>query len=156
MTLIFSFLAYLITIPLFIAWLFFCGILAFIGALLPKKYIAINLDGVIKKDTICSVLNSKGLLSHEEYSFETNDVASLYDELTFLGYLFVLNPVIFLLKNANFLDTFFMYLVNKWMEVHNFKKENNLKEKTFFSILAKVCVTLAGYVGQVLYRLKSQ
>ena len=155
MTFIFSFLAYLVTIPLFIVWLFFCAILALLGALLPKKYIAINLNAVKKKDTICSVLNNKGLLSDEKYSFETNDVAPLYDELTFLGYLFVLNPVIFLLKNVNFLDNLFIYLVSKWMKVHNFKKENNSKNRTFFSILAKVCVTLAGYVGQVLYRLKS-
>ena len=93
------------------------------------------------------------LLSDEEYSFETNEMAAQYDKLTFRGYLFILNPIIFLLNRTNFMDKFVLYLVHKWMEIHYFKKEHNHKPRTFFSGLAKVCVSLAGAVGQILYRL---
>ena len=95
---LFSFIAYLLSTPLFIIWLLFCGFLALLGEFLPSKKIAIDLEKVKRKETICSVLNSKKLLSDEEYSFETQDVASLYNELIFRGYLFVLSPIIFLLK----------------------------------------------------------
>lgn len=150
---IYTFFAYIITIPLFITWLLFCAILALLGSLVIKKQIAINLYEVKKRDTICGVLNHKGLLSDEEYSFETNEVAALYDKLTFDGYLFILNPIIFLLKHTNFADKFVLYLVHKWMEVHDFKKENKGELKTYFSILAKFCVSIANFVGQFLYKL---
>ena len=151
---LFCFIAYLICTPLFILWLFFCGFLAFLGELLPSKKIAIDLEKVKRKETICSVLNSKKLLSDEEYSFETQDVASLYNELIFRGYLFVLSPIIFLLKHTSFADSFVLYLVHRWMDVHYFNKDSAYTPKTFFSQLFKICVYLAGNVGQVLYRIK--
>lgn len=154
MTFTISFTAYIIVVPLFAIWLLFWAVVAIVGTFLPKKQILINLDEVKSKDTICKVLNNKKLLSDKEYSFETNDVAAQYDELTFHGYLFVLNPIIFLLKYTSFMDRFVLYLVYKWMGIHYFKKENKQRPKTFFSGLAKVCVSLAGSVGQILYRLK--
>ena len=120
---IFIFLAFLITTPFFLVWLLFCAILALIALVLPKKDILIDLDNVKQKETICKVLNYKGLISDKEYSFETNEVAILYDELTFRGYLFILKPIIITLKYTDFLDGFITYLAFKWMEVHSFKKE---------------------------------
>ena len=156
MTFVSSFIAYIISVPLFIMWLLFCLILAILGTLIPKKLILINLDEVKSKDTICSVLYKKGLLSDEEYSFETNEVASNYDELIFHGYLFVLNPIIFLLKNTSFTDRFVLYLVYKWMEIHYYKKQYNHEPRTFFRAFANICVYFAGAIGQILYRLKLQ
>ena len=113
MTLIQKTIAYLITIPLFTIWLLFCFLISLIGSLLYKKRVLIDLDRVKKRETICSVLNSKKYLSDEEYEFETVEVASLYDELTFRGDLLVLAPVIFLLKHFSFADDFVFYLVKK-------------------------------------------
>ena len=152
MNTILKLIAYIITIPLFITWLLFCAFLAILGGFLPKKDILINLDQVKQKDTICKILNNKGLLSDKEYSFETNEVAVLYDELTFHGYLFILNPIIFLLKYTSFLDDFISYLAYKWMALHHFKKEHKQKSKTFFSLLASVCVLIAQATGNFLYR----
>ncbi len=146
---------YIITLPLFITWLFFCLSIGLIGFFLSKKNLKIDLDAVKKTDTICSVLNSKGLLSDEEYSFETNDVASFYDEATFSGYLFVLNPIIYLLKTTNFADSFVLFVVNKWMLIHHYEIKHKNKPNTFFSNLAKSCIAIAGYIGQVSYRFKS-
>lgn len=143
---------YLIVLPLFIIWLLFCGVIAFFGLFFHKKFIPIDFDGVKKKDTICSVLNSKGLLSDEEYAFETKDVAGLYDELIFRGYLFVLRPIIVLLKYTNFANDFILYLVHRWMEVHNYKQKQ--KTNSFFTLLFKFCVNTAGRIGQVLHRVK--
>ena len=149
---ILSFFAYLITTPFILAWLLFCAILALIALVLPKKDILIDLDNVKQKETICKVLNNKGLISDKEYSFETNEVAILYDELTFRGYLFILRPIIITLKYTNFLDKVMTYLAFKWMEVHSFKKEYNQDAKTFFWLLSKISVAIARLVGTFLYR----
>jgi len=154
MTLIQKTTAYLIIIPLFTIWLLFCFMISLIGSLLYKKRVHIDLDRVKKRETICSVLNSKKYLSDEEYEFETVEVASLYDELTFRGYLFVLAPVIFLLKHFSFADGFVFYLVKKWMYIHKYQRQHKKKPKSFFSVLMSLCVLLAFFVGQVLYRLK--
>ncbi len=154
MTLINKTTAYIITIPLFTIWLLFCFLISLIGSLLYKKRVLIDLDRVKKRDTICSVLNSKKYLSDEEYEFETVEVASLYDELTFRGYLFVLAPVIFLLKHFSFADDFVFYLVKKWMKIHKYQRQHKKKAKSFFSALMSLCVLLAFFVGQVLYRVK--
>ena len=152
---IFSFFAYLITTPFFIIWLLFCAILALFALVLPKKDILIDLKKVKEKETICKVLNKKGLISDKEYSFETNEVAVLYDETTFRGYLFILKPIIFTLKYANFLDGFLLYLAYKWMEVHTYKKEHNREAKTFFWLLSKVSVSIAKLVGTFLTKVYS-
>ena len=154
MNFIFTTFLYFIVVPLFIIWLLICFLISLIGLILFKKKIEINLDRVKKRETICSVLKDKKFLSEEEYEFETVDVASQYDELTFRGYLFVLKPIIFLLKNSSFTDEFVFYIVKKWMKLHEYKREQNSMPKSFFSLLMKLCVVLAGYVGQVLYRLK--
>lgn len=145
--------AYILYTPLVILWLLLCFLISLIGMLLIKKRVIIDLDKVKNRETICSVLNKKNLITDEEYEFETVDVASLYDELTFRGYLFVLNPIIYLLKKYTFADKFILYIVKKWMHLHHFENKNNKKPKTFFSILMQTCVILAGYVGQVLYRI---
>nr|WP_129502540.1 hypothetical protein [Malaciobacter halophilus] len=154
MTLIYKIIAYIITIPLFTIWLLFCFIISLIGSVLYKKRIYIDLDRVKKRETICSVLNNKKYLSDEEYEFETVEVACIYDELTFRGYLFVLAPVIFLLKHFSFTDDFVFYLVKKWMDLHKFQREHKKRPKSFFSSLMSLCVLLAFFVGQVLYRIK--
>ena len=118
---------------------------------LRNKKIKIDLIRVKKRDTICSELHRKKLLSDEEYEFETVEVASWYDELTFRGYLFVLAPVIFLLKNFSFADRFILYLVHKWIKIHYHQKKHKTKPKNFFALLMALCVILANYVGQVLY-----
>ena len=64
--------------PLFFIWLLFNAILAFLGVFLFFKKSPIDLDKVQKKETICAILHHKGLLSDQEYAFETNDVANQY------------------------------------------------------------------------------
>lgn len=150
---IFSFFAYMITMPLILVWLLICAVIALIGLALPKKQLLINLENVKNKETICKVLNKKGLLSDEEYNFETNVVAPRYDQLTFCGYLFILNPVIYLLNNTYFADSFVLYLVHRWMEVHSFNRRCKQQTNTIFSSLVKVCVYIAHAVGQVLHRI---
>jgi len=149
MTLISKTIAYILTLPFLTLWLLFCFIISLIGSLLYKKRIHIDLDRVKKRETICSVLTTKKLLSKEEYEFETVQVASLYDELTFRGYLFVLAPVIFLLKHFSFADSFVLYLVHKWMHIHHHQRIHNQKPKSFFSYLMSICVLLSFFVGQV-------
>jgi len=154
LTLFLKIIAYAITLPLFIIWLLFCAIIALIGVFLPKKNIAINLDNVKRKQTVCSVLNKKGLLSNEEYNFETNEVASQYEGTAFTGYLLILAPIIFLLKNTSFADSFILIIVHKWMDVHNFKKTTGYKANKFYLGLANTCVAIAANVGQFLHLLK--
>ena len=154
MNFLYKILGYFITIPLFICWLLFSFVLSLIGLFLYERRIHIDLEKVKKRDTICSVLNSKKLLSDDEYAFETEDVALLYDELTFRGYLFVLSPVIFLLKHFSFTDSFVLYLVKKWMYIHKYLRQHEKRPKSFFSALMSLCVFLAFLLGQVLYRLK--
>lgn len=149
---LFNFFAFIITIPLFFIWLLFCAVIAIIGSLFTKKKIQINLKEVKEKETICSVLNKKGLISDEEYSFETNDVAKKYDETTFLGYLFILAPVIFLLKYTSFTDKLIVNIVYKWMDVHMYKKPMTYKANRFYTKLADICVYIASLVGQLIYR----
>lgn len=146
--------AYIITIPPFIIWLLFCFFISLLGALFNQRKIKIDLVKVKKRDTICSVLYNKKLLTNEEYEFETCEVASWYDELTFRGYLFVLAPVIFLLKYFSFADGFVLYVVKKWIKIHRYQKKYSGKPKTFFSSFISLCVLLANFVGQVLYRIK--
>lgn len=152
MNTIFKIIAYIISTPFFITWLLFCAILALLGAFLPKKNILINLKQVKQKETICKVLNNKGLINDEEYRFETNEVAILYDELTFKGYLFILKPIIIMLKYTNFLDVFISYLAFKWMEIHQYKKQHKKEAKTFFSLLSNTSVAIAQATGNFLYR----
>lgn len=135
-------------------WLLFCLILALLGALFINKKIQIDLQRVKKRDTICSVLYEKKLLNEEQYEFETSEVASWYDELTFRGYLFILAPVIKTIKNFSFFDSIIFYLVQKWMEVHYYQKEYKRKPKSFFAFISNISVKLANWVGQVLYRTK--
>lgn len=118
-----------------------------------KRKIDIDLQRVKQRETICSVLHKKNLLTTSEYEFETVDVASWYDELTFRGYLFVLAPVIFLLKYFSFADSFVLYVVKKWIKIHYYQKKYNTKPNTFFSFLMSFCILLANLLGQVLYRL---
>jgi hypothetical protein len=152
MNLILAVFAYLITIPIFVCWLLFCLVLAFFGVFVSRKQIIINLNEVHDQDTICKVLNAKGVLSDEAYNFEINIVAAKYDELTFIGYIFILNPIIFLLKRTTFMDHFIGYLVHKWMEIHYFNKEKNYKPGIAFSSIAQSCVYFAGVLGQFLHR----
>jgi hypothetical protein len=151
---IYKILGYSLSVPLFILWLLFCFFLSIIGFFTTRKKITINLDNVKKRETICSVLNNKNLISDQEYRFETEDVATLYDELTFKGYLFVLKPVIFLLKHTAFSDTFILFLVKKWMYVHHFQRRYKKNPNTPFYFLIKTCVLLAKYLGHFLYIFK--
>ena len=73
-----------------------------------QKQIPIEYEKITKVDTICSVLNGKNLLSDKEYEFEAIEVASLYDHITFLGYIFIVSPIIYLLKKSSFLDGFYL------------------------------------------------
>lgn len=145
-------IAYIIIIPLFTTWLLFCVLLALLGSILPKKDISINLNEVEEEETICKVLNRKGLMSDEDYSFEINEVAIMYDETTFKGYLFILNPIIFIFNQTNFMDNFIAFLAHKWMEIHHFEKTHKQEAKTFFSLIANTSVSIAKGTGNFLYR----
>jgi len=154
MKLISKIIANILFIPLLFIWLLFCLLIAILGALFINKKIQIDLQRVRKRDTICSVLYEKNLLSKDQYEFETVEVASWYDELTFDGYLFILAPVIKTIKNFSFFDGIIYYLVKKWIKVHYYQKEHESKPKTFFSYLTIISVRLSNWVGQVLYRIK--
>lgn len=154
MKLISKIFANILFIPLLIVWLLFCLLIALLGSLFINKKIQIDLQRVIKRDTICSVLYEKNLLNKAQYEFETAEVASWYDELTFNGYLFILNPVIKTIKYFSFFDDIIYYLVKKWIEVHYYQKEYKSKPKTFFSFLTTLSVKLANWLGQILYRIK--
>ena len=151
---IFKLFANLLFISLLFIWLLFCLFIALLGSFFINKKIQIDLQRVKKRDTICSVLYEKNLLSSSEYEFETSEVASWYDELTFQGYLFILAPVIKTLKHFSFFDSTILYLVKNWMEVHYYQKEYKTKPKSFFSLISSISVKLANWVGQVLYRTK--
>ncbi len=154
MKLISKIIANMLFIPLLCIWLLFCLLIAILGALFINKKIRIDLQRVKKRDTVCSVLYEKNLLTKDQYEFETEEVASWYDELTFKGYLFILAPVIMTIKYFSFFDGIIFYLVKKWIKVHYFQKEYKSKPKTLFSLLTTISVRLANWVGQVLYRIK--
>lgn len=147
-------LIYLIIIPLILIWLVLCGILAIAAIFVHKKQKPINLNKVHKKETVCKVLNNKNLISNKAYDYEANEVASRYDDITFQGYLLILSPVIFLLKYTNYIDTFMLYLVRKWMQIHNFEEQDKKNENRVFKILCRLSVKIAWQVGQVVNILK--
>ncbi len=147
-------LAYLLLVPLYILWLLICLGFAVFGFVFPNKRFRLDLDEVDRRTTVCKVLNQKGLISQKEYEFETQNVAAYYDEQTFTGYLFIMKPVIFALQMTSYFDSFFVFLVKKWIAVHRFLFFQIEKPKQFYIRLAAVCVALAHGVGVCLHHLK--
>ncbi len=146
-------LAFLIFTPLYLIWLLVCAVLSFIGVFIPLSNKKLQPTMVQKRQTVCRVMNEKGLLSDHEYSFETEVVASQYDEFTFSGYLVILGPVILLLKHFAFLDSFMMALIRQWMRVHSFREDagSGSPVPRFLVSLAAFCVGIARSFGKVLY-----
>lgn len=137
-------------IPFLVLWLLFCSLLALLGWVLPAKILKLNSDEVEASLTVCKILNEKGLISDDEYGFETQKVARLYDQLTFKGYLFIMNPVIAIMKGAQFLDAFVLWLVKRWMNVHRHFLGGNQNPPAFHVMLTRLCTHLAFYLGKTL------
>jgi hypothetical protein len=143
----------IIVTPFLLAWLLFCLLLAVVGRLLPNASKAPDLTEVVKKTTVCKVLNQKNLITDEEYEFETQSVAQFYDRLTFRGYLFVMAPFILLLRSTSFLDRFFQFLVRRWIKVHGFLIHGQTRPDTWLVGLAQICAQIAHRVGVVIHYL---
>ncbi len=146
-------MAYIFVSPLYMAWLTVCVVMAIIGFLLPSKRVQLAQKKVEDSQTVCKVLNQKNLISESEYQFETEKVAAHYDELTFKGYLFVLGPLIFLLKSTSHFDSFVLFLVKRWMAVHRFLFFNEDKPRRLYLFLTHFCVGIAFRVGVLLFNL---
>jgi len=139
--------------PILIFWLFICAGLALMGRFLPRKTLPLDLNFVNQSTTVCKILNHKGLISDEEYHFEHSEVAALYDKMTFAGYLFILGPIIRLLKRVQFLDGFFVYLVKRWMRVHEHLLYNREKPVRWHLGLTYTCIGLAHNLGRFLHQI---
>ncbi len=147
-------LAYLFLVPLYIPWLLICLGFACFGFFFPSKRGRLDLEEVDRRTTVCKVLSQKGLITQQEYEFETQKVAAYYDEQTFSGYLFIMKPVIYALQMTTYFDSFLLFLVKKWIAVHRFMFYQIEKPKLFYIRLAAVCVALAHGVGVCLHQFK--
>lgn len=135
----------------YLIWILFCAGLALMGLLIPKKSKQLDSDLVKSSDTICKILNRKGLLTDEEYNFETNDVAPTYDSMTFLGYRFILGPMMRVLESTTAFDGFMVFLVKQWMLVHRHKLFNKTRPSGVYIFITIFCVSAAQSVGKVLF-----
>ena len=134
----------------YLAWLALCSLLALVGCLVPGRSAGLVTDEVEQSDTICKILHAKGLLSDREYDFETHDVAPLYDQYTFLGYQFILGPMMFLLRHLSYFDSFMDFLVRRWMRVHRYFLNRAASPPQFMIFIVNICVGIAQSVGRVL------
>lgn len=140
-------------LPILISWLLLCALMAVMGRILPRKSLPLDLQFVDQSTTVCKILNHKGLISDEEYRFEHTQVAALYDKMTFAGYLFILSPIIRLLKRSRFLDGFFVYLVKRWMCVHEHFLFNKEKPALWHLGVTYICIGFAHNLGRFLHQL---
>jgi hypothetical protein len=139
-----DFIIFLFCCLFYLSWLLLCLLLSLIGILLPQKSKPISVDYLLNQDTICRILNSKGLLTDEEYNFEHQVVAPYYNDITFSGYLFIVKPFVYELKKSNRFDKIFQFLVHNWISAH--KKKNNEKvEVSFFIIIVVKISTQIAY-----------
>lgn len=142
-----------IFLPILISWLLICAVMALVGRILPRRTLPLDLAFVDQSTTVCKILNHKGLISDEEYRFEHTQVAALYDKMTFGGYLFILGPIIRLLKRFRFLDGFFLYLVRRWMRVHEHFLYNKEKPALWHLGVTYICIGWAHNLGRFLHQL---
>lgn len=135
-------------LPLLLAWLMICALIALFGVILPAQREYLNTDQVEASRTVCKILHKKGLITDEEYAFEHRVVAARYDHSTFKGYLFILTPIMGLLERSQFLDKFLTYLVKAWMDVQHHWMQKGDRPARWQIYLARVCVSLAHYNGR--------
>lgn len=155
-----------ITIILALSWLVVCILLAALSLIIPRRSKEIDLSEVKNKNTICRYLNEKGRLTDEEYSFETENVASFYDYFTFKGYLFIVSPLLFLMKVLSRFEDLMLWLVYQWIKAHKkiFSELNihthTLNDKlepvpTYTTVITYICVRIAQGVGVTLHSFQS-
>ena len=116
-------LAALLLLPL---WLFLSLILALLGFFVPKSPQLNHSDEVQGKATVCRLLFEKGHLNAEEYEFEHQVVALMYTRATFIGYCFIMAPVIYILKTSSIIDRLMKTLVRLWISTHKQKSDNRV------------------------------
>lgn len=145
-----AFFACFLLAPVLISWLLLSCLLAIAGTFLKKEFRELESDQVKETVTVCKVLCEKSLLSPEEYNFETNQVAKMYCESTFTGYLFILAPVIHILRHSNWLDSIMLSLVHRWMRVHHDKISKINLSTVFEHSLVKICTLIARNSGYAL------
>jgi hypothetical protein len=140
---------WMIFLPLLIVWLSLCIVLALLGIILPRRPSPVQLDFVRESQTVCKILNHKGLISDDEYYFEHEIVAPRYSQAVFSGYLFIVGPVRGFLKNFYFLDSFFVFLVKRWMGVQHYFLKQNQRPPTWQLLVTQLALFIADGVGRV-------
>ncbi len=146
-----KYIVLLISSPLLLFWFLFCGGLALIGVILPTTKRAIDLEQVKIKVTVCRLLTEKGYLDAEDYRFESEEVAALYDSFTFEGYLFIFQPILLLMSKSDYFDAILFYLVKHWMQTHRQLLGYQSQIHGVKVFLANVSVKIARNLGKFLY-----
>ncbi len=153
-----------IIIILAVTWLLLCSVLALISFFLPRQKKEIDLLEVKNKNTICRYLNERGRLTDEEYSFETENVAAHYDDITFKGYLFIVSPLLLFMKILSQFEDLMLWLVYQWIKAHkkifselNIQSFDDKVEQVprYISIITFICVRIAQGVGVTIHSLQS-
>lgn len=143
-------------IVLYSQWLVFCGFIAALGTIVRKRVESLDSKMVIDATTVCKVLHEKKVLSKKEYDFEAIQVAGIYNKTTFVGYLFIMFPIIFILKRVNWLDVTTIHLVRRWIRVHRYKLSMSNHVSLFDRKIVEACVLVAHCTGAVLLLLKTE
>lgn len=135
----------------FFVWLSLCFFVALFGLCFKKEKDKIDVEIVKEAETICRILVRKKKITKANYEFEATQVSQYYDENTFDGYMFIVNPIIWVLHNYTFYDNIVTFVVRRWIRVQRHKLLKAGSPPPFFNtLLAEICVKLAYGVGRAL------
>jgi hypothetical protein len=130
-------------------WLVLCGFIALLGILVRNRAEVLDREIVKGATTVCKTLYEKKILSKKEYDFEVTQVSDMYGKSTFAGYLFIMSPIILILKRVSWLDVITLHLVRRWINVHRYKLSISNHASIFDRKIVGTCVLAAQYTGAV-------
>lgn len=132
-------------------WIVLCSLLVLPSFFLPKKRFPLSKNDVDEDTTVCWLFFEKGHFNKAHYEFESGVVAPYYDKVTFLGYGLILSPVMWALKNYNFIDRPMLFVVRRWMRIHRYIILNEQWVAFWELPFTRLCTSLSARVGLTLY-----
>ncbi|MFK8136884.1 MAG: hypothetical protein AB8E15_00865 [Bdellovibrionales bacterium] len=138
---------------LFVVWVLAIVPIA-LFSILFKRISYPSPDGLVDDShTICGLLLEKGLLSQADYDFEHFVVSKHYNYDVFIGYQFLVSPVLFLLRFTNWIDEICKFFVGRWMATQQHSIQGLPVEAELDQSLSQLALFYAGHMGNVLLNL---
>ena len=151
MMILVRFLSHSVFLLLYSIWLLVFLVFGIIGFLVPPARRALTVDLLDQFKTICGILRDKQVLSREQYEFESQKVAKMYDLATFHGYRWIVWPVTKTMSLTSHFDPLIMFFVGRWILVHRSRLDGDIRAPLLYRLLTKVATTLAQRVGLLLF-----